>query len=94
MIEPLSIIKLDEVRSAPLRADPFPFVVIESLLRAEYAQDVLRDFPVINSRGFFPLKKVKYGKTFDRLVEELKSPALKSAIAEKFIYCGIALRQS
>ena len=84
MIEPLSIIKLDSLRNAPLRADPFPFVVIDNFLQPEYSQDVLRDFPVINSRGSFPLKEVKYGKTFNRLVEELNSPALKSAIAEKF----------
>jgi hypothetical protein len=84
MTEPLSIIKLEALRSAPLHDDPFPYVVIENFLRPEYADEVSRDFPEIRSRGSFPLKELKSGETFRRLTEELESPALKSAIAEKF----------
>ncbi len=84
MTELLSIIKLDALRHAPLHDDPFPYVVVENFLRPEYADDVSRDFPEIRSRGSFPLKELKSGETFQRLTEELESPALKSAIAEKF----------
>jgi len=84
MVEPLSIIKLDALREAPLKDNPFPYVVIENLLRAEYADDVSRDFPEIKSRGSFPITQLKSGETFQRLVAELKSAALKAAIAEKF----------
>lgn len=84
MTELLSIIKLDALRNAPLHDDPFPYVVVENFLRPEYADDVSRDFPEIKSRGSFPLKELKSGGTFQRLTEELESPALKSAIAEKF----------
>jgi SM-20-related protein len=84
MVEPLSIIKLDALRAAPLRDNPFPYVVIDNFLRAEYADDVSRDFPEIKSRGSFPITQLKSGETFQRLVAELNSAALKAAIAEKF----------
>jgi SM-20-related protein len=84
MVEPLSIIKLDALRAAPLKDNPFPYVVIDNFLRAEYADDVSRDFPEIKSRGSFPITQLKSGETFQRLVAELNSAALKAAIAEKF----------
>ncbi len=84
MVEPLSIIKLDALRDAPLKDHPFPYVVIENFLRAEYAPEVSKDFPEIKSRGSFPVTQLESGETFQRLVEELNSAALKAAIAEKF----------
>ncbi len=84
MVEPLSIIKLDALRDAPLKDYPFPYIVIENFLRAEYADDMSKDFPEIKSRGSFPITQLKSGEAFQRLVEELNSAALKAAIAEKF----------
>ena len=84
MSEQLSIVQLDALRRAPLHHDPFPFVVIENFLRAEYADEVSRDFPEIKSRGSFPLPEVQGGGSFQRLTAELESPLLKAAIAEKF----------
>jgi hypothetical protein len=84
MNEQLSILQLDALRQAPLHDDPFPYVVIESFLRPEYADAVNRDFPTISSRGSFPLQEVRSGLSFNRLTDELKSPELKRAIAEKF----------
>jgi hypothetical protein len=84
MNEQLSILQLDALRQAPLHDDPFPYVVIESFLRPEYADAVNRDFPAISSRGSFPLQEVRSGSSFNRLTDELKSPLLKRAIAEKF----------
>lgn len=84
MVEQLSIIKLDALRDAPLTHSPFPYIVIENFLRAEYADDVSKDFPEIKSRGSFPITRLKSGGAFQRLVEELNSAALKAAIAEKF----------
>jgi hypothetical protein len=84
MNEQLSMLQLDALRQAPLHDDPFPYVVIESFLRPEYADAVNRDFPTISSRGSFPLQEVRSGLSFNRLTDELKSPELKRAIAEKF----------
>jgi SM-20-related protein len=84
MDEKLAIINLDAVHRTPLQDDPYPYVVVNDFLRAEFANDVCRDFPEIKSRGSYPLQELKYGKAFQQLVEELQSPALKSAIAEKF----------
>jgi hypothetical protein len=84
MNSPLAIIDLDALHEAPLQEDPFPYVVVSDFLRPEFANDVCRDFPEIGSRGSYPLQELKYGEVFQRLVEELQSPALKSVIAEKF----------
>jgi len=84
MNEQLSIIKLNALLGARLHEDPFPYMVINDFLRAEYADSIYQDFPAIKSRGSYPLQEVKCGTTFQRLVEELQSPALKSAIAQKF----------
>ncbi|MEP6742070.1 MAG: 2OG-Fe(II) oxygenase [bacterium] len=84
MNESPSIISLAALRDAPRNDNPFPYVVIEKLLRPEYAADVAQDFPNIKSRGSFPLTEVSGGATFQRLVDELNSPELKAAIAEKF----------
>jgi hypothetical protein len=84
MVNPLSIIKLDALREAPLINDPFPYLVIENFLRPEYADDVTKDFPDIKSRGSFPITQLKSGDAFQRLVEELNSPALKEEIEDKF----------
>jgi SM-20-related protein len=84
MSQQLSIVQLDVLRNAPLHDDPFPFIVLENFLRAEYAAEVSRDFPEIKSRGSFPLTEVSGGAGFQRLTEELHSPLLKAAIAEKF----------
>lgn len=84
MNEQFSIIKLDALLGAPLHEDPFPYVIVDGFLGAEYANSIYQDFPLIKSRGSYPLQEVKCGNTFQRLVEELQSPALKSAIARKF----------
>ncbi|MEP6707271.1 MAG: 2OG-Fe(II) oxygenase [Pyrinomonadaceae bacterium] len=84
MNEQLSIIKLDALTGAPLQDNPFPYMIVPDLLRAEYANSIYQDFPAIKSRGSYPLQELTCGNTFRRLVEELQSPALKSAIGEKF----------
>lgn len=84
MNNPLSIIKLDALREAPLMEHPFPYLIIENFLRAECADEVSKDFPEIKSRGSFPITQLKSGEAFQRLVEELNSPALKAAIEDKF----------
>jgi len=84
MNETLSIIRLDALRDARLNESRFPVVVIDSFLRVEYAAEVAKDFPAINSRGSFPLSEVSGGTSFQRLVAELKSAELKAAIAAKF----------
>ena len=84
MNEQLAIINLDAVRETPLQDHPFPYMVVNDFLRPTFAADIYRDFPEIKSRGSYPLQELDYGEAFQKLVEELQSPALKSVIAEKF----------
>lgn len=84
MNEQLSIINLQALVDAHLHDAPFPYMIVKDFLRAEYADSIQQDFPVIKSRGSYPLQELKCGNTFQRLVEELQSPSLKAAIAERF----------
>jgi SM-20-related protein len=84
MSNPLSIIKLDALRETPLIEQPFPYLVIENFLRAEFADAVSKDFPAIKSSGSFPITRLKSGAAFQLLIDELNSPTLKAAIEDKF----------
>jgi len=78
------IINLEALRVAPLQDYPFPFVIIPDFLNSDYASRIAADFPRITARGSFPLTELKGGETFERLVKELESETLKTAIAGKF----------
>jgi len=84
MNEPLSLVRLEALRKTALNDQPFPFLVIEDFVRPEYAAQVMKDCPTIKSRGSFPLTEVNSGPAFQRLVNELESAELKTAIGEKF----------
>src|SRR5437764_7120225 len=84
-----SIINLDAVRASTRKQEPFPYTVISSFLRQERAQEVYRDFPEIHFPGSFPPDGVKCGASFQKLLEELEGPELRSVIEEKF---GIDLK--
>ncbi len=84
MTEQTSIINLDALRATPLEQSPFPFLVVDNFLRAEYAEAITTDFPAIPFRGSVPLNEVQYGAMFARLVADLNSAALRVAIEEKF----------
>lgn len=83
MSEQLSIINLDALMNARLNDAPFRYMIIDDFLRAEYANSIQKHFPVLRSRGTIPFRNSNSG-TFQRLVEELQSPALKTSIAKRF----------
>src|SRR5687767_9145881 len=84
MSEQFSIINLDALLNARLNDAPFPYMIINDFLRAEFANSIQNDFPVLKSRGSYPVQGLKYGNTFQRLVDELQSPVLKATIAKRF----------
>jgi len=89
MSEQFSIINLDALLNARLNDAPFPYMIINDFLRAEFANSIQNDFPVLKSRGSYPVQGLKYGNTFQRLVDELQSPVLKATIAKRFQIDGI-----
>ena len=72
------------MREAPLRRDPFDFVVVEGFLRRERIDRVIADFPKTPGHGSFPVDLLSPGPVFSALVGELTGTALRSAVEEKF----------
>jgi SM-20-related protein len=78
------ILDLDRLRQAPLRRDPFDFVIVDDFIRAERLPAVLADFPAVPRHGSFPLGALSCGAAFALLAAELEGEELRRAIESKF----------
>lgn len=78
------IINIERLRAAPLRRDPFEFVVVDNFIRTEELPALLADFPDVRRHGSFPLGKLPVGAAFAGLAAELEGAALRHEIEGKF----------
>lgn len=78
------ILDLERLREAPLRREPFDFVLVDNFLRAERLPAVLADFPAVRRHGSFPLEGLSYGAAFADLAAELEGDELRQEIQAKF----------
>jgi SM-20-related protein len=61
---------------------PFDFVVVPSFIEKDAAAGLRRDFPRITRPGSFPVSELSYGPAFATLLEELRGPQFRAAIAD------------
>ena len=80
----LTILDLARLDAAPLQRNPFDFVIVDSLLRAEAIDALIGDFPAVGSAGSYPVARLRCGPSFLRLVAELEDAPLRRAIEDKF----------
>jgi SM-20-related protein len=80
----MRLLNLDRLRSAPLRSDPFEFVIVEDFLRAEALPALVEAFPKIADHGSYPLRVLQCEKLFARLAEELEDDVMRRVIEDKF----------
>lgn len=78
------ILDLDRLRAAPLRSDPYDYVIVEEFLNREHLPALFADYPVVSGHGSYPLTSLSCGGAFAALTEELEGDALRRAIADKF----------
>jgi SM-20-related protein len=78
------ILNFEALVKAPVVKEPFPYLIIDNIIRPEVMADVLKTFPQIDKRGSFPLNALTYTGHFDMLLEELQKEELRDLIAEKF----------
>jgi hypothetical protein len=83
-------VDFERLRAAPLRRDPFDFVVVENFLAADHVAALIDAFPAISGHGSYPLATVACPPLFSRLAVELEGDEMRSAIEAKF---AIDLRQ-
>ena len=80
----MSLIDLTRLHDAPLRRDPFDFVVVEDFLAADTADTLVDEFPTVPGHGSYPLSTLACSPLFSRLTEELEGGEMRAAIEEKF----------
>jgi hypothetical protein len=73
----------DAFDAAPLRHDPFEFIVVPGFIRSDALEQLHRDFPEISGPGNHPIESLSLGPTFERFVEELKGPEMTRHFSAK-----------
>lgn len=80
----MALIDLSRLRAAPLRRDPFDFVVVENFLAANSVGALVDAFPDVPGHGSYPLSTLRCPPLFGRLAQELEGDGMRAAIEDKF----------
>jgi len=73
----------DALRKATLVPEPFPYLIIDNIIRPEVLSDVVGSFPAIKKRGSFPPHAVACSGLFATLMQEMQSDELRDLIGER-----------
>jgi len=73
----------DALRKATLVPEPFPYLIIDNIIRPEVLSEVVGSFPAINKRGSFPPHAVACSGHFATLMQEMQSDELRDRIGER-----------
>lgn len=78
------ILKLDQLKNAPVTEQPYPFFVVENAIQDDEVQAVIRDFPLLKQGGSFNLDDVEIKPNFDRLLKSVDTPEFRRILTDKF----------
>ncbi len=77
------VLNPETLRKALLVAQPFPYLIVDNLIRPEVLPDVVESFPRIPKRGSFPPEAVSYSGRFATLIDEMHSPELRDLVGDR-----------
>ena len=80
----MSAIDLDAFRATRLEHEPYDHLVVSGFLRPDAVRTIGTDYPEISKAGSYPLSELKFGPAFAALIEEMRTPEMESAFADKF----------
>lgn len=83
------VLDADALRKATLVPEPFPYLIVDNIIRPEVLSEVIESFPAIKKRGSFPLHAVACSGRFATLMQEIQSDDLRNLIGERL---GMDLR--
>ena len=66
-----------------VRLEPFPFLIAHEQLPETARSDLARDFPQYREAGFFPWDPADCGPSVNKLIEDLTTPAVATAIGAR-----------
>jgi SM-20-related protein len=78
------VINFEAIKNAKLESSPYPYMVIDNVIRPEFVSDVVTSFPALSNRGSFPLNSIKYTGHFEKLMQELQRSELQQLIGQRF----------
>jgi len=77
------VLDLRPFRTAPLRTDPYAYVIAHGCIRPEILPALRRDFPDLRQTGFHPTDAFDPQGAFADLLRELEGPEVAAAVGEK-----------
>jgi len=80
----MSAIDLDAFRATRLEREPYDHLVVSGFLRPDAMRIIGADYPEISKAGSYPLSELKFGPAFAALIEEMRTPEMEGAFADKF----------
>jgi len=87
----MSMLDFAAFEAAPLRRDPYDYLVVPEFIRPEALEAINRDYPSLPGPGSHPVENVRYGQAFAEFWKEVNSPEFRAHFAQKF---GIDLEGS
>jgi hypothetical protein len=78
------LLNLDSFHQTPLTTEPFSYLIVPNFIRNDALAAIHQDYPETTNAGSFPLDLLEYGPAFKALMDEIRGPELRAAIAEKF----------
>lgn len=80
----LTLLDLEALRRAPVRGDPFPFLIVPHFLPPRAVAAISTDFPPIAQPGSFPIADLTFGPAFGAFLDALEDEPFRAIMAEKF----------
>ena len=77
------VLNPDALRKAPLVQEPYPYLVVDNIIRPEVLPRVVESFPHVPKRGSFPPEAVSYSGVFSKLMDEMHGPDLRDLVGER-----------
>lgn len=74
----------DALAAAPLKHEPYDYLVVPRFVRPERFETILADFPTVTQPGSVPPSSLDIRGAFAALLEEMDGPRFREAVAEKF----------
>ncbi len=80
----MSLLDIEALRRAPLKREPYDYVVVPGFVAGAALERTIADFPPISSTGSIPPSELDIHGAFDELLKELNGPEFRAAVEEKF----------
>jgi len=77
------VLNPDALRKASVVREPYPYLIVDNLIRPEVLAEVVGSFPHVPKRGSFPPEAVSYSGRFAKLMDEMHGTDLRDLIGER-----------